>query len=162
MHQEIRSALLRMSDVERRKAVANAIASGDESFLAAAMAGAPMLSGMTAAEQIAAREKSGDPSATRTPHRASRAYVAVSPNWRGSLRRSENGATSSSLSPMQPQLPRRRRARLMRAKSLGRKFAAEEIVVRMLARVFPPAPGRSAPVLLRRAGARVFLRLRAG
>jgi hypothetical protein len=56
-HQEVRGALLKLTDVERRKAVANAIASGDESFLAAAVSGAPMLCGWTAAEKAAAKER---------------------------------------------------------------------------------------------------------
>lgn len=33
-HQEVRAALLHMSDVERRKAIANAISAGDETFVA--------------------------------------------------------------------------------------------------------------------------------
>jgi hypothetical protein len=57
MHQEVRLALLRMSSVERRKAIATAISSGDETFLAAATSGSPTLSGMSAAEQSAAREQ---------------------------------------------------------------------------------------------------------
>ncbi len=46
-----------MSDADRRKAIANAISSGDETFLAAATSGSPTLSGMSAAEQSAAREQ---------------------------------------------------------------------------------------------------------
>jgi len=56
MHQEVRSALLRMSDAERRKAIATAISSGDETFVAAT-SGSPMLSGMTATEKTVAREQ---------------------------------------------------------------------------------------------------------
>ena len=57
MHQEVRTALQRMTDAERRKAIATAISSGDETFLAAATSGSPVLSGMTAAEQSVAREQ---------------------------------------------------------------------------------------------------------
>lgn len=57
LHQEVRSALLRMTDAERRKAIAIAISSGDETFLAAATSGSPTLSGMTSAEQASAREQ---------------------------------------------------------------------------------------------------------
>jgi hypothetical protein len=56
-HQEVRSALLKMSVPERAKAVSTAINSGDESFLAAATSGSPVLSGMSAAEQDAARNR---------------------------------------------------------------------------------------------------------
>lgn len=56
-HQEVRAALLRMSDVERRKALAHAISAGDETFVAAATGGSPTLSGMTAHEQTMARER---------------------------------------------------------------------------------------------------------
>ena len=54
--QEVRSALLRMDDAERRKAIATAISSGDESFVAAATSGSPVLSGLQAVEQAATRE----------------------------------------------------------------------------------------------------------
>jgi hypothetical protein len=57
MHQEVRTALQRMTDAERRKAIAAAISSGDETFLAAATSGSPVLSGMTAAEQSVTREQ---------------------------------------------------------------------------------------------------------
>ena len=57
LHQEVRSALLRMDDTSRRKAITNAISSGDETFLAAATSGSPTLSGMTAVEQSAVREQ---------------------------------------------------------------------------------------------------------
>ena len=46
-----------MTDAERCKAIATAISSGDETFLAAATSGSPVLSGMTSAEQSVAREQ---------------------------------------------------------------------------------------------------------
>ena len=55
-HQEVR-AVVRMNNAERRKAIATAIASGDETFIAAATTGSPALSGMTSAEQAVAREQ---------------------------------------------------------------------------------------------------------
>ena len=57
LHQEIRSALARMSDAERFRAVREAINTGDETFVSAATSASPILSGMSAAEQSAAREK---------------------------------------------------------------------------------------------------------
>lgn len=57
MHQEVRTALQRMTDAERRKAIATAVSSGDETFLAAATSGSPVLSGLTAVEQSVAREQ---------------------------------------------------------------------------------------------------------
>jgi hypothetical protein len=56
-HQEIRSALAKMTVPERNKAINTAIASGDETFLSAATTGSPVLSGWTAAEQSAAIER---------------------------------------------------------------------------------------------------------
>jgi len=56
-HSEVRAALLNMSRVERHKAVETALASGDETFLSAATSGNPMLTGMSAEEQTAARQK---------------------------------------------------------------------------------------------------------
>jgi predicted phage tail protein len=56
-HAEVRSALLRMTTPERHKAIETAIASGDETFLSAAVSGSPTLSGMTAEQQMAAKEK---------------------------------------------------------------------------------------------------------
>jgi len=57
MHQEVRATLLKLSDAERRKAISTAISLGDETFLAAATSGSPVLSGMTAAEQSVALEQ---------------------------------------------------------------------------------------------------------
>ena len=57
LHQEVRSALARMSDAERFRAVREAVNTGDETFVSAATSASPILSGISAAEQSAAREK---------------------------------------------------------------------------------------------------------
>ena len=57
LHQEIRSALARMSDAARFRAVREAVNTADETFVSAATSASPILSGMSAAEQSAAREK---------------------------------------------------------------------------------------------------------
>lgn len=57
LHQEVRSALSKMSLAQRNAAINNSIAAGDESFLAAATSGSPVLSGMSADEQKAAKER---------------------------------------------------------------------------------------------------------
>jgi uncharacterized protein YgbK (DUF1537 family) len=57
LHQEVRSALARMSDAERFRAVREAVNTGDETIVSVATSASPILSGMSAAEQSAAREK---------------------------------------------------------------------------------------------------------
>ena len=56
-HGEVRAALRQMSMPERHKAIENAIAARDETYVSAAVSGSPSLSGVTVEQQQAAKER---------------------------------------------------------------------------------------------------------